>query len=360
MLSRLVLTDFRNHADITIEPGPGFVVLTGENGAGKTNILEAVSLLAPGRGLRRAALGEMARQGGSGGFGVAAVLDGDVDIATGTQPAAPERRIVRVQGAPAAATVLAEWLTILWLTPAMDRLFVEPPGERRRFLDRLTLALNPGHAVHANRYEAAMRARNRLLAEASDTGRPVDAEWLTALEAKMAEHGGAIDAARQDTVAALTDRLAIQPEGPFARAGLTLEGWGASREALAGDLARGRVRDAAAGRALAGPHRSDLAVVHRGKGQPAALCSTGEQKALLLGLILAHAELVAERTGAPPILLLDEVAAHLDPTRRAALFDRLAGTGQVWMTGTEEALFEGLGSAATHLLINGGKITVAR
>ncbi|MEO9130376.1 MAG: AAA family ATPase, partial [Sphingomonas sp.] len=201
MLARLVLTDFRNHQDAVIEPGPGFVVLTGENGAGKTNILEAVSLLAPGRGLRRAALGEMARQGAGGGFGVAALLSpsrlregsgvgsrapraqrllepgahpqphpqagGEIAIATGAQPSAPERRIVRIQGAPVAATALAEWLTVLWLTPAMDRLFVEPASERRRFLDRLTLALNPGHAIHSNRYEAAMRARNRLLAEAN-------------------------------------------------------------------------------------------------------------------------------------------------------------------------------------------------
>src|SRR5258706_6005945 len=217
MLSRLILTDFRNHADAAIEPGPGFVVLTGENGAGKTNVLEAVSLLAPGRGLRRAALGEMARQDGSGGFGVAATLkhlpspasarhclpgrakgadtpegEGLVAIATGTQPSAPERRIVRVQGAPVAATALAEWLTILWLTPAMDRLFVEPASERRRFLDRLTLALSPSHAAHTNRYEAAMRARNRLLAEADDERRSPDPEWLSALEAQMAEHGAAI------------------------------------------------------------------------------------------------------------------------------------------------------------------------
>ncbi|MEO6217604.1 MAG: DNA replication/repair protein RecF [Sphingomonas sp.] len=427
MLARLVLTDFRNHADAVIEPGPGFVVLTGENGAGKTNVLEAVSLLAPGRGLRRAALGEMARQGGSGAFGVATTLSpslspsrlreglgvgsrfpqterllepgahppqpseaieqgrdgprpslshaggmadpvrlphsqagGEIAIATGTQPSAPERRIVRIQGAPAAATALAEWLTILWLTPAMDRLFVEPASERRRFLDRLTLALNPGHAVHSNRYEAAMRARNRLLAEANEGGRLADPEWLAALEAQMAEHGDAIDIARRETVAALAERLADQPEGPFARAGLALEGWTGTGDALAADLALGRRRDAAAGRTLAGPHRTDLAVTHLGKGQPAALCSTGEQKALLLGLVLAHADLVAERTGQPPILLLDEIAAHLDPTRRAALFDRLAGTGQVWMTGTEQALFEGLGPGATHLLVNGGTIKAER
>lgn len=350
MLTRLVLTDFRNHADLAIAPGPGFVVLTGENGAGKTNVLEAVSLLAPGRGLRRASLGEMARQSGRGGFGVAAELVGDVAIATGTQASAPERRIVRVQGAAVAATALAEWLTVLWLTPAMDRLFVEPAGERRRFLDRLTLALSPGHAVHANRYEAAMRARNRLLGEEG----PPDRDWLAALEAQMAEHGAAIDAARRTTVASLGERLADQPEGPFARAGLRLEGWTGGGATLAADLAQSRGRDAAAGRALVGPHRSDLAVTHLGKGQAAALCSTGEQKALLLGLILAHAGLVAERTGAPPILLLDEVAAHLDPMRRAALFERLAGTGQVWMTGTETALFAELDGAAVRLTLGAG------
>ena len=350
MLTRLVLTDFRNHAALTIAPGPGFVVLTGENGAGKTNVLEAVSLLAPGRGLRRAALGEMARQDGPGGFGIAATLDDDVALATGTQANAPERRIVRVQGAAVAATQLAEWLTVLWLTPAMDRLFVEPAGERRRFLDRLTLALSPGHAIHANRYEAAMRARNRLLGE---EGRP-DREWLSALEAQMAEHGAAIVAARCDTVTALGARLIEQPDGPFARAGLELVGWTGEVATLAADLAQSRARDAAAGRALVGPHRSDLAVTHLGKGQAAALCSTGEQKALLLGLILGHAELVAERTGMPPVLLLDEVAAHLDPVRRAALFARLAGIGQVWMTGTEDALFAELGRDALRLTLGTG------
>ena len=348
MLSRLVLTDFRNHAEAVLHPGRGFVVLTGENGAGKTNVLEAVSLLAPGRGLRRAALSDMARQGGKGGFGVAATLDGEIEIGTGTQPSAPERRIVRINGATAAATALAEWLTVLWLTPAMDRLFVEPAGERRRFLDRLTLALRPDHAQHANRYEAAMRARNRVLAD----DRP-DPQWLTALEAQMAEHGAAIDAGRRETVAALAERLASQPEGPFARAGLALEGWSGT-DTLAADLAQGRRRDAAAGRTLVGPHRSDLAVTHLEKNQPASLCSTGEQKALLLGLVLAHAELVADRVGRAPILLLDEVAAHLDPVRRAALFDRLAATGsQVWITGTERAPFDDIGAASWFTLADG-------
>ncbi len=347
MIARLVLTDFRNHADMTIAPDQGFVVLTGDNGAGKTNILEAVSLLAPGRGLRRAPLGEMARQGGAGGFGIAARLNAGIDIATGTQATAPERRIVRVQGEGVAATALAEWLTVLWLTPAMDRLFTEPAGERRRFLDRLTLALYPGHAVHANRYEAAMRARNRLLAEDA----PADPDWLTALEAQMAEHGAAIDDARSDSVGALAGMLLAQPESAFARAGLTLGGWTGGGASLAHDLASGRRRDAAAGRTLSGPHRSDLIVTHLGKQQPAALCSTGEQKALLLGIILAHADLVATQTGQPPVLLLDEVAAHLDARRRAALFDRLAGKGQVWMTGTDDALFDGIGGGASWLHI---------
>lgn len=350
-VTRLVLTDFRNHREAVLAPGSGFVVLSGENGAGKTNVLEAVSLLAPGRGLRRAPLGEIARQGGSGGFGVAATL-GDVELGTGTQAQAPERRLVRINGAPAAATSLAEWVTVLWLTPAMDRLFVEGPGERRRFLDRLTLALAPTHATHATRYEAAMRDRNRLLAE---EGAP-DPGWLAALEARMAEHGAAIDAARRETVALLAERVAAQPEGAFARAGLALEGWQGDAAALAAALREGRRRDAAAGRTLTGPHRADLAVTHLGKRQPAQLCSTGEQKALLLGLVLAHAELVADRTGRAPILLLDEVAAHLDPERRAALFARLGSAGQVWMTGTEPELFAAVPGEATRYRLGDGAI----
>ncbi|MEG3181081.1 DNA replication/repair protein RecF [Sphingomonas sp. LT1P40] len=351
-LTRLVLTDFRNHADAVLMPGPGFVVLAGDNGAGKTNVLEAVSLLAPGRGLRRAPLGEMARRGGKGGFGVAATLADSTEIGTGTQAAAPERRIVRINGAPAAATGLAEWLTVLWLTPAMDRLFVEPASERRRFLDRLTLALAPGHAHHTARYEAAMRERNRLLAAEE----PADPDWLTALEARMAEHGEAIDAARRAAVTALAAAIADQPEGAFARATLTLEG--APPSDLAAQLRAGRARDAAAGRTLTGPHRHDLIVTHLTKAQPAHLCSTGEQKALLLGIVLAHAELVADRTGRTPILLLDEVAAHLDPSRRVALFDRLAGRGQVWMTGTEAELFDGI-DAATRYAVRDGSIVTA-
>jgi DNA replication and repair protein RecF len=350
MLERLALTDFRNHASALLTPGPGFVVLTGDNGAGKTNVLEAVSLLAPGRGLRRAPLSQMARQGGAkgngGGFGVAARMDG-VDLATGTRIDAPERRLVRVNGAPAAATALAEWLTISWLTPAMDRLFMDAAGERRRFLDRLTLALTPGHAVHANRYEAAMRARTRLLG--SDVA--PDPAWLSALEAQMAEHGAAIDRGRRAMVDALTERLAGEDDGQFPAADILLDGWNGGD--LAHELMAARARDAAAGRALAGPHRQDLLVTHRAKRQAAALCSTGEQKALLLGIVLAHADLIAARGGLPPVLLLDEVAAHLDPARRGALFARLEGRGQVWMTGTERAPFSEIGAASWFRVADG-------
>jgi DNA replication and repair protein RecF len=348
-VTRLSLSDFRSYADALIAPGPGFVILTGENGAGKTNVLEAVSLLSPGRGLRGAGLADMARRGGGGGFAVAARLD-EVEIGTGTAPDAPERRQVRVNGAPASANSLSDWLSVLWLTPAMDRLFADAASGRRRFLDRLVLALHPGHATHSARYEAAMRARNKLLAEEG----PWDEAWLAALEARMAEHGAAITEARAATVTALAERLAEAAESPFARAAIALEG------GEPGNLARERSRDAAAGRTLAGPHRADLAVTHAGKNQPAALSSTGEQKALLIGLILAHADLVAGRTGRRPILLLDEIAAHLDPARRAALFDRLAvAGGQVWMTGTEADLFAGIGGGASWLAVAEGAVKSA-
>lgn len=347
-VTRLSLTDFRNHREAVLPPGSGFVLLTGENGAGKTNILEAVSLLTPGRGLRGSTLGEMARKGGPGGFGIGADLGGGVTIGTGTLATAPERRQVRINGATASASALSEWLSLLWLTPQMDRLFSEGASARRRFLDRLVLAREPGHAHHAARYEAAMRARNKLLAEPDGA----DPAWLSALEAGMAEHGLAVAEARARTVAALGERLTEQPQGPFARAGIALAGWAPGD--LAAELRQGRGRDAAAGRALAGPHRTDLAVTHLDKGQPADLCSTGEQKALLLALVLAHADLVAEDRGARPILLLDEVAAHLDPRRREALFARLAAAGgQVWMTGTEPALFEAVGQATRFDIVDG-------
>jgi DNA replication and repair protein RecF len=337
-VTRLNLTDFRSYASATVDPGPGFVLLYGENGAGKTNLLEAVSMLTPGRGLRGAPLSDMARQSGSNAWAVAARL-GDVDIGTGTQPSAPERRQVRINGAPASVNSLSEWLSVLWLTPAMDRLFTGSAGERRRFLDRLVLALEPSHAHHASRYEAAMRSRTKLL-----SGDSWDDAWLASLELAMADHGAELAAARARTVAALDERLAAAPDDAFASAAIALEGWdGLDIGAM---LRANRQRDAAAGRATEGPHRQDLAVHHRAKQMPAAQSSTGEQKALLLGLVLAHSELVSERRGEPPLLLLDEVAAHLDPIRRAALFARLEGRGQVWMTATEAALFDGIGSAS--------------
>ena len=381
-VSRLALTDFRSYASASIEPGPGFVLLFGENGAGKTNVLEAISLLTPGRGLRGAALSEMARIGGEGAFAASARIqpfvssevemaerpcpqhglapaipsttlgtNGEVEIGTGTLARAPERRQVRINGAPVSVNSLSEWLSVLWLTPAMDRLFSGSAGERRRFLDRLVLALEPSHAHHATRYDAAMRARNKLLAEDG-----WDEAWLASLELAMAEHGAAVGAARGRTVAALEQQLAKAPEDPFARASIALEGW--EEGDLAAVLRANRFRDVAAGRATEGPHRQDIAVTHRAKAMPAARCSTGEQKALLLGLVLAHAELVAERRGAPPVLLLDEVAAHLDPKRRAALFARLQGRGQVWMTATEASLFEGI-AEASRFHVSSGRLDLA-
>ncbi|MCY7339458.1 MAG: AAA family ATPase, partial [Sphingomonas bacterium] len=240
MIARLALTDFRNHASALIEPGPGFVLLSGDNGAGKTNILEAVSLLTPGRGLRGASLSEMARSAGPGGWGVAATLASpqggeEVQLGTGTLATAPERRQVRINGAPASVNSLSEWLGVLWLTPAMDRLFADSAGNRRRFLDRLTLALEPGHATHAARYEAAMRARNKLFAE-PDGADPI---WLAALELGMAEHGAELGVARARTVVALSEALTDQSGDDFPRAALALDGWDGDDLAAALKASRG-------------------------------------------------------------------------------------------------------------------------
>ncbi len=347
---RIALDNFRSYAQALIEPGPGFIILTGDNGAGKTNVLEAISLLTPGRGLRGATLGEMARLGGGGGFGISARLENG-EIGTGTLASAPERRIVRINGAGASAAALGEWLSLVWLTPAQDRLFSETAGARRRFLDRLVLALDPMHAHDTSRYEAAMRQRNRLL-----TDERADAHWLSALETAMADHGRIIAGRRRALVKALAQAFALQPPGVFARAGLDLTGFDDSTD-LAGELASGRARDAAAGRTLVGPHRQDLVVKHLDKGIAAASCSTGEQKALLIGIVLVHADLVTERQRRRPILLLDEVAAHLDPRRREALFTRLSdGGGQVWLTGTERSPFETIDRSATWLTVCRGSI----
>lgn len=342
-LSRLTLTDFRNHAALSLRPEAQFIALHGANGAGKTNILEAVSLLVPGRGLRRAALSDMIRTGGDGGFAVSAEVDRAV-IGTGVEADQPERRKVRINESNAAINSLAEWLAVIWLTPSMDRLFADGAGARRRFLDRLVLALEPSHARHSSRYEKAVQQRNKLLV---GNGAP-DSLWLDALEAQMAESGTAIIEARSRMVHALRAQLEMAAPAPFAVPDIRL----VDKESVAADdlLAawrNGRKRDAAAGRTLIGPHRADLDVTHLMTGQAADRCSTGEQKALLLSFILAHAALVTAQRKAPPILLLDEVAAHLDPSRREALFERLAATGaQVWMTGTEPELFNGIGPTA--------------
>lgn len=364
-LTRLSLTDFRNHAAAELVAGPGLVALHGDNGAGKTNILEAISLLAPGRGLRRAALADMVRDGASGGFAVfAELLAGDalppVSLGTGIEPAQPGRRLVRINGSAAAAASMGEWLGVLWLTPAMDRLFVETAGNRRRFLDRLVLALDPRHAQRSNRYDAALRARGKLLA---DPG-VADMQWLASLEAQLAEHGAALDAARQQMLKALSTELAGQPDTPFARPLLTLiDGDGVVRtephraDSLKALFAARRRIDAAAGRATAGPHRDDLNAVHAATGRMAARCSTGEQKAMLLSLVLAHSDCVARARGQRPVLLLDEVAAHLDPQRRAALYTRLADQGgQAWLTGTEAGLFADMPGPVTRFAISSGRI----
>jgi len=351
-IGRLSLTDFRSYGAAEIVAAPGPVVITGANGAGKTNILEALSLLAPGRGLRGAALSEMARDCGAGGWAVAARLEGAgaAELGTGTVANAPDRRVARANGAGVAVGAFGERLALSWLTPAMDRLLADNASARRRFLDRLTLALVPDHGRHATRYEAAMRERTRLL-----TGeRAAEPAWLASLERAMGEHGAALAAARADTVAALGPWLDAT-EAPFPAARLALDDGGMDPAALAHELGRRRALDTAAGRATFGPHRAELTVIHVPTGQPAPRASTGEQKALLIGILLAHAALVAARRGVRPLLLLDEVAAHLDAARRAALFARLPALGQVWVTGTEAALFDGL-SAGTRLEVAGGAV----
>ena len=366
-VTALKLTRYRNYATLTLPLAGASVVLTGQNGAGKTNLLEAVSLLSPGRGIRGARLDEIAMKGG-GTFAVAARVAnaaGEVELGTGVVagPLGPEsKRRVHVNHAPVGSSdALLDHLRVLWLTPAMDGLFTGPPADRRRYLDRAVLSIDKGHGTRANAFEKAMRGRNRLLAEPSP-----DRRWLAAIEAEMAELGVAIAAARREWLA-LAAGLAAEAAGdsPFPAAMVALDG---SLEAdLAGAasasvedryraaLAEGRARDAAAGRTHAGPHLADLAVRHGPKDVPAETCSTGEQKALLIGLVLAQARLVTQVTGETPVVLLDEIAAHLDETRRRALFAVLLDLGcQAFMTGTDEAVFAELGAAAEHFAVIGG------
>lgn len=353
-LTRLTLRDFRNHAATRLDGQATFNVLTGENGAGKTNVLEAISLLAPGRGLRRAQPSEMAAATGAGGFAIAADMEsGAIALGTATAPGSPNRRTVRINGAEGPATRLAEWLAITWLTPAMDRLFAEGASARRRFLDRLVLTIEPGHARVSTRYETALRERNRLLSEPAEP----DPAWLDALEAQLAECGAAIAAARRGLVSRLDAAIADEPEGPFARPVLAYTGDDGAD--LATLLRDGRRRDRVAGRTLVGPHRDDLDVTMAAKNAPAAQCSTGEQKAMLISIVLAHAEL-ADDSARPRVLLLDEIAAHLDPVRRGALYARLAASGaQVWMTGTEVAAFADLPRAAAFWTVADGVVSRA-
>jgi DNA replication and repair protein RecF len=357
-LDKITLENFRNHASSALSGTAHFNLLVGENGAGKTNVLEAISLLAPGRGLWRASLSDLARKASAddapGAFAIGASLieQGQVSARLGTYTEAerPTRRLVRINGAEATAGALSEWHAVSWLTPAMDGLFTDSAGARRRFMDRMALAIEPGHAKSVSQLETALRERNRLLEERGD------ARWLDAIEAQAAQHGSAVAQTRAQLIALLADELSALPAQPFARPVLTYRPGGAtSPEELLAEFARSRPRDRAAGRTLTGPHRDELEVVMSGTGQPAASCSTGEQKAMLIAITLAHGVLAA--SGRPSVLLLDEVAAHLDPVRRAALFERLrAGRAQVWMTGTELAPFSEIESEAAVWKVSGGRL----
>jgi DNA replication and repair protein RecF len=371
-LRRITLTDFRSYEHVRIDLDGRPVVLSGPNGAGKTNLLEAISLLIPGRGLRNAAISEIGRREPGEGEGrawavAAEVAAGDQTIAIGTglETAGAARRSVRIDGAAAQPGRLAEHLRLVWLTPREDRLFLEGAAERRRFFDRLVFAAEPAHALVVGEYERAMRERTRVFAEP-----PADQAWLNALEARMAAAGAAAARARALTRAALSAEIAARADRPFPQASLSLTGeWAQMAEAgaaaaeiearLAAALAAARPRDAAAGRALVGPHRGDVEVEYAQKGRSAAQSSTGEQKALILNLILAQAARLSRAESQPnPILLLDEVAAHLDSSRRAALFDEIEALGlQAFLTGTDAALFAALQGRAQAFGVEAGRLT---
>ena len=375
-IRRLTLTNFRSyHAAQVALDRAGPVVLTGANGAGKTNLIEAISLLAPGRGLRRATMEELAFTEGDGAWTVSAEIEGMLGLATlgtGTEPpaneeAAPTRRCRIDRESVGSATAFADHLRVVWLTPAMDPLFNGPASERRRFLDRLVLAVDAQHSSRVAALERSLRSRNRLLEDS-----PGDSHWLDAIEHETAEIAVAVAAGRAETVnrlsAALAAARAQAPE--FPQAEMELQGW---MEQLLSDhraveiedryralLRENRVRDAAAGRTLDGPHLSDLAVRHASKNIPAADASTGEQKALLIRLVLAHAGLIKQMTGFAPLLLLDEVVAHLDPARRVALYDALSSLGaQVWMTGADPVAFGDIIGRAQVFIVRSGTVEPA-
>ena len=371
VLRHLSLTDFRSYdrAELSLDGGP--VVLFGANGAGKTNLLEAVSYLAPGKGLRGSSAADVGRrlpsEAGGRPWAVSAEIATDDDavrVGTGTEGGA--RRLVRIDGAPAPPARLSEVVRLVWLTPQQDRLFLEGASERRRFFDRLTFAAEPAHAGAAAAYEKAGRERMRLL-----TDGPRDPQWLDALEARLGEAGAAVVLARTRTLEALRTEIDGRAGRPFPLADLDLSGeFGTAGAAVGFDelaerigaaMRRSRERDGIAGRALAGPHRSDLVVAHRAKGRPAAESSTGEQKALILNVVLAQAaRLARDEAGPNPVILLDEVAAHLDAGRRAALFEEILALGlQAFLTGTDRGLFDGLERRAQFLEVDAGRLRMA-
>ena len=371
-IRRLTLANFRSYHAAQMDVGAGLVVLVGPNGAGKTNLIEAISFLAPGRGLRRATLEDVAFSEGDGSWAVAAEVEGALGLATlgtGMEPPAAESAAVarkcRIDREPvASASAFADHLRVIWLVPAMDGLFNGPASERRRFLDRLVLAVDAEHMTRVNALERALRSRNRLLEEA----RP-DPHWLDAIEHETAELAVAVTAMRMETVSRLQAALAARKDtaSPFPAAEIALDGWMEQlvplrpaveiEDRYRAALSENRGRDAAAGRTLDGPHLSDLTVVHAGKHIAAGAASTGEQKALLIGLVLAHAGLLAEMSGFAPVLLLDEVVAHLDPLRRAALYGELQKLGaQAWMTGADSAAFADLAATADVWEISPGQV----
>jgi DNA replication and repair protein RecF len=370
MILKLTLSNFRNYHAATLEAGAPTMVLYGPNGAGKTNLLEAISFLAPGRGLRRATLEEVAFHEGDGSWAVAAEVAGALGLATlgtGIEAAAadsaPVQRKSRIDREPAAsAAAFADHLRVVWLVPAMDTLFVGAPSERRRFFDRLALAVDADHASRVNALERALRSRNRLLMEP----RP-DPHWLDAVEHETAELAVAVAGLRAETAHRLDRVLANRHGSDFPPVEIALDGWMEKllpthpaveiEERYRAVLQENRARDAAAGRTLDGPHLTDLVVVYPQKGIAAAEASTGEQKALLIGLVLAQARLITEMTASAPVLLLDEVLAHLDPTRRAALHGELTQLGaQVWMTGADPALFAEIKDDAAVIEVRSGRL----
>lgn len=368
---RLRLSGFRCYESAQLDLDARPVVLTGPNGAGKTNLLEAISLLAPGRGLRSARLEEMDRHGapsggesGEGWWTVAASVTtpgGMVEIGTGHRPDTTTRRVVQIDGKQSRSqTSLSDHVSAVWLTPQMDRLFTDGASGRRRFLDRLVFGFDAAHAGRVSAYEHMLRERARLLRDGGDT------VWLDTLESDMAERGVAIAAARRELTARLA-RLTEAPAGPFPGAEVTVTGkveeWLdegpalAAEERLRAALRDSRAQDAAGGGAAVGPHRSDLAVRHLAHGMPAALCSTGEQKALLIAIVLANARLQTAERGRVPLLLLDEVAAHLDADRREALFEEVLALGaQAWFTGTDRAVFDSLAGRAQYVAVRAGRL----